>query len=258
MKMREGFLVSLVVLFAAQWACGSLVLWSEDFDGYSEGDLLPQDATYSSTWTYNPAPGIKIFSDPPMDEFGVGNKGLRVYKPATSSRNDRSYAHKDLTGEIVTPSQTLVTVEVDMYHRHALGTAYANINEFKVSGPAGDIARLDINDVASKGQKLNSTTIPGAAWTPYAWRHYRFDIDFAADTVALTIDGEASPRLTVALSSDFSASDIGKLTFGAGMYYKAGRQGESYFDNVVIHEVPEPATLGLLALGALAAWRRRK
>lgn len=79
-------------------------------------------------------------------------------------------------------------------------------------------------------------------------------VDFATDTVTGYVDGIALPDTgSTGGASDFHDFDL----FLSSTTTAAGTRGRAGFDNYMVRQVPEPASLGLLALGALFVGRRR-
>ena len=82
---------------------------------------------------------------------------------------------------------------------------------------------------------------------------YRFVVDGA--TGRLFVDGSTSPSLSLPLGPIGESSATNRISFGDGTGWLGG---EAEFTTVTCSNVPEPATMGMLALGGLAILRRRR
>jgi len=155
----------------------------------------------------------------------------------------------------------VVTMEWDMFiptgQTGFVGGFYVTqyLDNDHSNGTSGSLAtfffRADGSIRQSFGGFNNNPDLPGVAATPGQWQHYVLVNDLTAQTYTLSIDGTTS----AAFGYNFP------LIPGAGArgFTFNGQEGKEYYvDNVSI-VIPEPASLGLLAVTSLfvAARRRR-
>ncbi len=84
-----------------------------------------------------------------------------------------------------------------------------------------------------------------------AWSQIQVDFDLTADTVSQYYNG------TLVASGPWRTTSTSALNLAAVDLYSGSGNG-IYFDNLSLTQIPEPGTLSLLALGAVAALRRRR
>jgi hypothetical protein len=261
--MKKVLTVLLVLGFStASTATLSDVLWTEDFQGYSLGPIVPQDATWSMTTS---AAGLEICEvsneNPPWD--GADAQGLVVGMTNAPAGGHGTTATKDLTADpnYTVPVSPVVMVEFDLRcpgQFNADDRWASQDSGFYVRDAAGNnIASLFCRSLYGDYTLCGQEMIPGSEENPWlnVMYNYAFIICFNDDTVILTRDGVGLAKAP--LHGDFSPGDIAQIAVYGGLYYKTGGTCRTAADNIIISEVPEPATLTLLALGALAFIRRR-
>ncbi len=120
--------------------------------------------------------------------------------------------------------------------------------EFAAIAPA-----VDISQFAGQGQ-TGITDIGGPA---FAWHHVVITVIEAAGTAHFEIDGLSLGTCDNAIGSPTNLSGGIHLTHADYYSSMSGALGFAVFDNLVVTDVPEPASLALLAIGGLALIRRR-
>lgn len=105
----------------------------------------------------------------------------------------------------------------------------------------------------------NGVIVIEASSTPLvfgAWAKVEMLIDLDADTLAISYDG------TPFHSGAWDTDATGTPSIGGLDWWAAGPNPSSgvsaYIDDLSLTQVPEPATMGLLSLGALLALKRRR
>ncbi len=179
--------------------------------------------------------------------------------PATNAIGFRVGLHNS-NGTVLGADQTSTTVQapqetndVGYYMRIATGSASGAINEL-VREPAGN------NPLggATTGGSGDGATVLNAAASPAVLG------DQLKHTLLLSIERTATSTLAIQGYVDgvlkLSSTDSAALTSAFDMVYvgNGGTVNDFNFDNVKIEVVPEPATIGLLAMSGLMLGRRRR
>jgi|WetSurMetagenome_2_1015567.scaffolds.fasta_scaffold227577_2 hypothetical protein len=89
----------------------------------------------------------------------------------------------------------------------------------------------------------------GITVTRDVWHSFELIMDYANDTYYGKVDGVSTVTTNLGSQTNFSDADF-RVT--------SAQYDVSYWDNLSVTATPEPTSLALLALGALAAARRRQ
>ena len=155
--------------------CTAQTVWTEDFEGFSLGDLPAQDAT----WTASADVGLDTSS---VDV--VSGQELKIYAAAPSGVGQvGNYAFKDLsslgiTGNTVTFSFTMLHAFAGAYAGKWAGTGY-------VSSSKGTMFSIEMYDLGGTAY-INGFAVAFPAGSTY--HDYVLEIDFELDTITVTID----------------------------------------------------------------------
>jgi hypothetical protein len=107
-------------------------------------------------------------------------------------------------------------------------------------GFASGATNTTFDEAASPGYAAAALTLIELTW------------DVAAQTVALSINGT-----NIGTPADLSSAGVANVG-QAGFWFDNSTADEAFVDDFTLTLVPEPMTLGVLAIGGLAALRRRR
>lgn len=249
--------VALLVALLASAAAQAGVIAADDFSRPANGTLggLPVSNGGTYTWyEYDPASRVSIGSG------GV----VSMYYSGGGGGNDRCGAAIDGLdiGDFVLEASLVYPNGGSSYYRNNLEMKYRAESldaAAKGIGMGGTSYRIYIGTDGS-AELVYGGTAPASLATG--------NIGFAPAAgqfvdIKLVIDGDdhemyvKDPNTGVyGQVLSYTETVGGRRTtgyIGTGVWYNA-----TGFDNIVISEIPEPATLGLLGLGGLAMLRRRR
>ncbi len=238
----------LTLMLAPAIATGS-VLWSEDFEGFATGDLPSQD----STWSYTNTAGIS-----PWVDVGTRDGSQRVFVGGStaSSANHSVTAQKDLAAEFDT-SASQMEVSFVAETNVGLPSQWGHQGAFRLwSGSDDLIAYIFFREQPTTGAVdgwFNDATIT----FPTGTNDYRFGLDFVQQQASLYINDVLIGQ--EAFMSSVAPGDLAALDIEAGLFFPsaADRNTSVVVDDIVV--IPEPGTVGLLAVGlGLLGLRRRR
>jgi len=241
MMKRALIVVAAAAVFCvALPAAAQLTPWTADFDTYNLG---APTSTPGTGWNNigSSTTVVELLDD--------GHNALRVTGNARNSN--------------------LLVVDTDT------GYPYSQVISFDIMFPDANVAQLNIfqaqtvggtngwNQIALRRRNGNiefygtpaggsagiiGTSLPVGTDT---WYHVEFSLDFDDFVGWVTVNG--------ALLGEIELPQIGMGTNTSQFNITASGGGEWYLRNVSVNPlVPEPATMSLLGLGALALFRRRK
>jgi hypothetical protein len=226
-------------------------VYSTSFEAptFSVGDLEGQDGwtttnTAQPTWTVS------------TDRAKTGTQSVK-WSDAGVTTGTSSFAWRDVSSFATNPVPALnASFSVFIEQNSAASRRFG----FDVFYDTGDWTRLviDKNTGVFANTNIGSSTLSqvGTLGTAAAgrWVDISVSIDFVTRAVSAKVDGIniAMPSLSAATTE---ATDID--LFRGLNNPVTGDTGLAYFDDVTYQAVPEPATMALLALGAVVANRRR-
>lgn len=152
---------------------------------------------------------------------------------------------KDLSFNPITAGTPIVTVAWSMrVDTGSLLSSAWGVDVYGSDGARVGYIQVDSTNTVKFAGSATTTTITRGTWYDFA-----LVFDYAAHTYQGFLNGTTvAPAATMPSYNGFGDADL--ACWGAG-YDKA------YFDDYSVVATPEPASLGLLALGALTVLRRR-
>ena len=217
---------------------GAAAPWLEDFDSYATGSQLHGQGGWKGwdndpTWTA-PTSGAQSFSSPNSAEIGGAADLVHEYGVAGGDVQYRAMQY--------IPSDN----DTD-------STYFILLNEYNDGGPYD--WSVQINFSMDAGQVISD--YGGGATLPIVWDQWvelLCVIDLDANTVTEYYNGDAL--------ATHQWDDDGTNALAAVDLYANGASAIFYDDMSLVQRgddiIPEPTTLGLLALGGLALLRRRR
>ncbi len=227
-------LCGLAVLLVAGPVLADSLYDSGGFEGYSLGDLPGQDGWVEDTT--DPAYGkVQVISDP----TGSGMGQVIALDPPGTAGGWLGAARA--AGPSTLP---IVTIEWDQYRTGLTDNLWV-----------ADSTAFDGWWAMQWDQNAQASSYYFEFGVPVAtnvWQHIKYTIDNAAGTAMVEIAGVGS------WSSAQPDTAIDGIVFELEPTEAGGEDGPLYIDNLSMSQLPEPASLGLLALGALLLVRRRR
>jgi hypothetical protein len=232
-------LVSLVVaaLLAHATVSRGQTVWTENFEGFSLGDLASQDATWTSiadplltTSSLTVATGktLRIDAGGPG---GIGHQG--------------QYAYKDLNAFGITGNT--ITLDFRMLHEFNPNVFQGKFCEFGfLSAAKGLMFQIEYYD-SNIGTFINGN--PVTAPTAHTFHDYSLVIDFEFDSFTMVVDGTTTHGPFALIGSqdwtpfDLVTSGTSGLYWVAGMHFNNGtRSTHLLVDDIVLSQQdPIPA-----------------
>ena len=248
MKMTKAILV-LVAVFAMSTTVQAVTLYSEDFDGATDGAALT-----SLGW-------IPAFGNVPnvTSAAPLGGGSDLAIDQSTAVTGQTFSRHPRVAPSAGALSYTL---EADLYantggsFNSGFGFGVGTTEQVSLTWLDGWFFRVTAGWSGAAGTAATFTTNTQAVDEEV---RARIHFDLVADTVQATIIG-ASGTFTSPLTSflDGNESNLGDIMVYADLRGTGG-QNPTDVDNVLLYDfIPEPATLAVLALGGLALIGRRK
>lgn len=226
--------IGAIVVVAALCAAPTLADWSDNFDSYDTGSSMHGQGGWAgwqgdATWTAYTTDTLALSAPNSVDINGDADL-VRPYIGYTSGQwtyKAMQYIPDDFTGE----SYFILLNTYDLF-----------TSTFNWSVQVSFDAATELVESESEGATLPLIT--------GQWVEIRADIDLDADNVTLYYDGQ----LLSSKSWTDGLSGSGALNIGAVDLFANGAS-TIYYDDIAL--IPEPASLGLLALAGLVALRRR-
>jgi hypothetical protein len=227
-KMRN-LLTAMLVALAMPMVASGTVLLDEDFDGVGVGTSL--DALGFEAGTGYTVSGTTI--DSGNSAAGGGDEAAFVFNHTLSGGQHYQIdaTFHGVGGPSYFWAQNAAGNTIFMNHFQAWGP---NWIEFQSQAPAG------VNNTQQLG-------FPNP--DPRTWR-----LEIFEDTSIFYIDPDGSggwafvaPMLP---GEEFGFTDLERIRMTGG--------GGTFYDSILVQVIPEPASMGLIAMGALAMLRRRR
>jgi hypothetical protein len=272
--MKKLSAILVVALFAGtsmaafgpyQMAGGVL---TENFDSMGYGNVVPNDGV--ATWYWNAVQNGATFSpgslmqnggsaDPDWVNWGtpsvgaaacyntgmegVQDRALGIYKTGTSE--NPNYLECQVQLDQDAPNGLIVSFDVEApmarYNAAALKGYTTNFDFYADGSLVGATTDLALNSM---------TNITNWSWSDPVAHHWLND--------AQMVDGQECERdVAFILAGPYTAGQIVTLKWEVGVGATEQRM-HTALDNLVVEVIPEPATMGLLAIGGIGALLRRR
>lgn len=265
MMFRKVAIAALVVVGASVQAQN----FSYDFESLSTGDIIGQDG-----WAYTEAgTATSRVDDAIFSPMGGSTKSLRMEDGTTSTRIARPMG--------VTMTSGLYHVGYDMRHSPRITGNLVMSTLYYQAGGTTQIFQPYAQNGGGAGAAQNAFTdtdglggagYAGTGWiattiVPDVWHRVEFDMDFTNHTIGNGTLYDISSGTKVLIGSSpttFFFNNTGSAWYDQWdrLGVRLGGQlstGEGWnMDNFSAEFVPEPASLSVLAFGALAFLKRRR
>ncbi|MCA9252184.1 MAG: PEP-CTERM sorting domain-containing protein [Phycisphaerales bacterium] len=189
--------------------------------------------------TENVGGGVGYDGTTIQGDLGTGSGGhLLMVGDGSSSRDYRMY--KDAGEQFIASGQ----------YNPAILTNTNDDPLLQAISPSVDISTFDPPQTGATG--FSGDGVPGFNWT-----HVDMIVNEGAGTIRIELDGLWLGTLDTNIGSPVPLSGAISLFHYDRYGSVAGQWAAAYFDNIVVTDLPEPASLGLLAIGGIALLRRR-
>jgi hypothetical protein len=286
MKTQTAIPAALAAILGATTFASATVIMSDNFDGRTNGNAATANGALDSDWGSNnnalSGTVVQTYVTSPdrtaqgQQQTVQGDKGILRFGAAATSY--------DLHSDPTVVANKGYTVQFDFQRLNAagfvsifFGAPTASVAAKDGSAAFGPIDQdADYADLVEAAFLFQSATVSGVptprtqvwnfgeqvgtnidnAWTGLTSVH-TVTVDVSAPngfgagntiTYTASIDGNAIPGGVVNAISDGGIGNVGW----------SSNQGGSSIDNFSVTSIPEPASLGLLGVGALAMGRRRR
>lgn len=250
--MRAG-VIGIIAL--SLLACGVHAdVYSTSFEAptYSAGELSGQDGWFGTT----------TVSTVSADQASDGNWSLR--QGSTSAVAQRSFASYNFGNQMEVSMKFIPSA----FQGTTASYASAASIQFLLQDASGNAATSTAvmfyywgNDSTKKiltkkyGVGNSYVALPSNGWNNDTWNTLSVKFDFAAHTYDITLNGVVHPGAS-GIALDPNAAKIGTMWLFRGAINGTARP-YTYFDELQVASVPEPATVSLLAIGSLGCLSRK-
>ncbi|MGH7242393.1 MAG: PEP-CTERM sorting domain-containing protein [Phycisphaerales bacterium] len=256
-------LISAAAMLAIAAGANATVIYSTGFENPPfavaalSGQGTPAYAVTSTNFNVNNGAGLAH----------SGTQYARISGSGTSTSGSWAWADNTRTAAQLASGGMIIraSIWVNLSTTGAIGTRLyrAGLDLYNDTG-ASRVGAVGINLDGSvsfiNGAATNASVSTAAgAVALNAWHNLIVEADFAAHTLAFTVDGVA-----ITTPAGFGVFDAGITGFGdADLYSVRGSTGtntttEHRYDDLSIEQIPAPGALALVGLGGLIAARRRR
>jgi len=246
-KVIAGLGCASVMAFAT--SAQAAVIVADDFESYADTAAMQVVWGAAGTGTL---------------DTGLGNPGNSLLFPG-GAQNQQTIA--TLQASVANPIVYTVDIYDDGTSANKRATAglrsasvanliemgmYNNPSHYAVRAvlPGPSWVAFD-NIVDDLGNPLNGD---GLNIPVVGWHTFQVTLDGANATFTLDLNGDGNINATKVLAAAWNAAGIDTVRLGTGL---SSAGGSVNFDNVLLEQVPEPASLALMGLGGIAMLRRR-
>ena len=262
--MKRALLLLTIALVALPVSAATIL--ATDFDAHATG--TPTNAsldavTTGGTWSLGGAVDlVKTVNDD-----GAGDRGLLLYEELIAretvhtnmtltlgSAIDFSGAGQSVTWSMDTTNYGNATTNVKNSIYEFKDSAGVIVAEFRWRADVQTFQFGNANGDLFEGWTQIGVVSPynSTAWNPSALK--AFSVTFSGTDVSVTMDG-----VSTIFAAKNATTDIQTLSMRIQNTATVSKTNLGFhIDNMEVTAVPEPATMGLLALGGIAMLKRRK
>lgn len=274
LRTTKMALVLITAVVSAVGYAGAATLINQNFDGDNIAKFI--DANKQLQYEYSQGI-IGVYSSDPTGAwaYATSNAGSSVvstehaYSGTQSMKVTRSvYGEGWVEGCTATAvSSGTLDVKFKVYRPDSNTASIVSIGERMSLGTASDIScaismigegadALKINDNGAWTWVQNGDAILNGSVGE--WMGFKMAIDVDAKTYDLYFSADASDANMTLIYENAVISGWTSTSPNAILFLPSYAGGSTYVDDVLFLTIPEPATLGLLTMGALAVIRRKK
>jgi hypothetical protein len=254
--MKRLLFMGMAVACSA--AANAVVIYSADFEQptYTAGTLTT-GAPGQGGWESTTATNVVVNGVADAVTPHGGNQMMRMVGSTTA--NAGRWAWVDISAHPLNDGQTTLTSWV-WFNVPSLNTrvqtvgfqAYANLG-------ANVISQISVNTGTGAISFFDQTTVAaatGGTFTKDAWHQLGIEVDILSGTVRGFFDGV---QVGAGFHTQTNVSDFDTMVVNAGAA-TAAQNKNVYWDDYVVETkaVPEPATIGAVAVGVLGLLLRRR